>query len=68
MKFATAVYGEAMIQSAEMDVLGILDHRSLYWFTSQTQLRTSQHCSIPYADIIRMDIDYEGDVRRWGVW
>jgi hypothetical protein len=62
MKWATAVYGESMIRAAEMDVLGTVDN---VLYTKETARRISDHCSVPVEDIVRMDIDYEGDVRAF---
>jgi hypothetical protein len=59
MKLATAVYGESMIRAAEMDVLGTFDN---VLYTKETAQRISDHCDVPVEDIVRLDIDYEGDV------
>ena len=59
MKFATAVYGDAMIRAAEMDVKGKIDPRIM----PVTKTRISEHCSIDEDDIVVLDVDYKGDVR-----
>lgn len=61
MKFATAVYGDAMIRAAEMDVKGKLDPRIM----PVTKTRISEHCSIAEDDIVVLDVDYKGDVRMF---
>ena len=58
MKFATAVYGDAMIRAAEMDVKGKLDPRIL----PVTKTRISEHCSVAEDDIVVLDVDFKGDV------
>lgn len=60
MKYATAVYGDTMIQSVEADVLGIF---YCEW-SAVTRTRIGEHCSLlPPDDIILMDVDPDGDVR-----
>ena len=62
MKFATATYGDAMIRAAEMDVLGKFDNRLPPSFD-----KISEHTGLPKEDIVSMDLDYGGNVRRFDV-
>ena len=59
MRFATATYGDTMIRASEMDVLGKFDNRF-----SVSADKISEHCSVPKENIVLMDIDYDGDVRK----
>jgi hypothetical protein len=56
MKYATAVYGDAMIRAAELDALGKLDAN----LATATSSKISAHCSIPEESIVLMDVDYSG--------
>jgi hypothetical protein len=56
MKYATAVYGDAMIRAAELDALGKLDAN----LAAATSSKISAHCSIPEDCIVLMDVDYSG--------
>lgn len=59
MRFATAVYGPAMIRAAEMDVTGKFDPRLVS--KSVIKTRMSQHVGIPEQDMAVMDVDYDGN-------
>jgi hypothetical protein len=57
MRYATAVYGQAMIRAAELDVRGRIDGR----LQTVTKERISEHIGVPADDIVLMDVDYGGD-------
>lgn len=58
MKYATAVYGQAMINAAEVDARGRLDGK----VGRVTKETISTHISVPAEDIVLMDVsNYEGD-------
>jgi Lipase (class 3) len=62
MKYATAVYGDAMIRAAELELEDRFDAR-LLGTPSQDQVR--QHCCLKETDdIVSFDIDYDGDVSQ----
>lgn len=58
MKYATAVYGQAMINAAEVDARGRLDGK----VGRVTKETISTHISVPAEDIVLMDVsNYDGD-------
>ena len=58
MKYATAVYGQAMINAAEVDARGSLDGK----VGRATKETISTHISVPPEDIVLMDVsNYNGD-------
>lgn len=64
MKYATAVYGDAMIRAAELELDDRFDAR-LLGTPSQEQVR--HHCRMKDTDVIvSFDIDYDGDVSQCG--
>jgi len=58
MRYATAVYGQAMIQAAEVDARGNLPGGG---FSTVTKKAISHHIAVPPDDIVVMDVDYDGD-------
>jgi transposase len=70
MKYATAVYGDAMIRAAELELEDRFDARLL---DTPSQERVRQHCRLKETDeIVSFDIDYDGDVSQCtgtqGLW
>jgi hypothetical protein len=66
MKYATAVYGDAMIRAAELELDDRFDAR-LLGTPSQEQVR--HHCRMKDTDVIvSFDIDYDGDVSQCGAF
>jgi hypothetical protein len=60
MRYATAVYGQAMIHAAQVDATGRLDGK-----LGQVTLETiSQHIGVPAEDIVLIDVDYDGDTNH----
>jgi hypothetical protein len=60
MRYATAVYGQAMIHAAQVDATGRLDGK-----LGQVTLETiSQHIGVPAKDIVLIDVDYDGDTNH----
>lgn len=58
MKYATAVYGQAMINAAEVDARGRLDGK----VGRVTKETIGTHISVPAEDIVLMDVsNYDGD-------
>jgi hypothetical protein len=57
MRYATAVYGQAMIRAAELDARGRIDGR----LQAVTKECISEHIGVPTDDIVLMDVDYGGD-------
>jgi hypothetical protein len=57
MRYATAVYGQAMIRAAELDARGRIDGR----LQTVTKESISEHIGVPTDDIVLMDVDYGGD-------
>lgn len=60
MRCATAVYGQAMIQAAEVDARGKLDGK----IGTVTREAISSHIGVPTESIVLMDVDYDGDARH----
>jgi hypothetical protein len=60
MRYATAVYGQAMIRAAELDARGRIDGR----LQTVTKECISGHIGVPTDDIVLMDVDYGGDSRH----
>ena len=56
MRYATAVYGQAMIHAAEVDARGRLDAPGFV-----TADAVSSHIGVPAEDIACLDVDYDGD-------
>ncbi|KAG7342596.1 lipase class 3 [Nitzschia inconspicua] len=59
MRYATAVYGQAMIHAAEVDARGNFPSTST--FGTVTKSAISKHISVPPDDIVVMDVQYNGD-------
>jgi len=58
MRYATAVYGQAMINAAEVDARGRLDGK----VGRVTKETISTHISVPAEDIVSLDVsNYDGD-------
>jgi hypothetical protein len=59
-QLATAVYGDAMMQAAQLAVTGRYDSR--WWGTGETTTiaRASAHTGIPPSDFVVWDVDYRG--------
>jgi hypothetical protein len=57
MRYATAVYGQAMIRAAEMNVSGKFDNR----LSPLAKTKISEHIQVPEQDIAVMDVEYDGD-------
>jgi len=58
MRYATAVYGQAMINAAEIDSRGRLDGK----VGRVTRETIGRHINVPPEDIVTMDVsNYEGD-------
>lgn len=60
MRYATAVYGEAMIRAAELDVKGTFNNQ----LAPVTRARISEHTGVPEEDIVLLDVDYDGDINH----
>jgi hypothetical protein len=61
MRYATAVYGQAMIHAAHVDARGHFLSTATMAATKQV---ISQHIDVPPQDIIVMDVDYAGDYQH----
>lgn len=62
MRYATAVYGQAMIHAAEVDARGRLGISSKGFVTAKA---ISSHIGVPSQDIVWMDVDnYDGDAHH----
>ena len=61
VRYATAVYGQAMIYAAEMDARGNFEFERLGELTKDS---ISKHISIPSEDIQLLDVDYDGDIHH----
>jgi hypothetical protein len=57
MRYATATYGPAMIDAAEVDARGRFDPR----LGRVAKEAISRHISVPEEDIVVMDLDYNGN-------
>jgi hypothetical protein len=57
MRFATAVYGQAMIRAAEVDARGAVDTKG----GIATKEVIGNHISVPPEDIVLLDVNYDGD-------
>lgn len=57
MRYATAVYGQAMVYAADVDARGKMDGK----FDRVTRDVIGGHISVPPEDIALMDVDYDGD-------
>ena len=58
MRYATAVYGQAMIHAAEVDARGRIEFEH---FGKITKDSISSHINVPSDDIRLLDVNYDGD-------
>lgn len=61
MRYATAVYGKAMIRAADVEARGNFDLEHVGTLAVDT---VSRHIGVPAKDIHLLDIDYQGDANH----
>ena len=63
MRFATATYGDPILQATHLSLDDVNDESSSLFFAT-TRKRISQHVQVPENDIIRFDVNYHGTDRQ----
>jgi hypothetical protein len=64
MRFATATYGDPILQATHLSLDNVNNETESPSFFATTRKRISYHVQIPENDIIRFDVDYHGSDRQ----